>query len=68
MGKSIIGHLVYSHAKGTFPRKRLFRKMSPNEVNCIGLTFIFWQADISRTLVALVAQHPSLILFVVNYI
>ena len=68
MGKSIIGHLVYSHAKGTFPRKGLLRKMSPNEVNCIGLTFISWQTDISRTLVALVAQHPSLILFVVNYI
>ena len=43
MGKSIIGHLVYSHAKGTFPRKGHLRKMSPYEVNCIGETFISYR-------------------------
>ena len=43
MGKSIIGHLVYSHAKGTFPRKGLPIKMSPYEVNCIGETFISYR-------------------------
>ena len=56
MGKSIIGHLVYSHAKGTFPRKGLLRKMSPNVVKCIGLTFISWKAHISRALVVILQQ------------